>query len=512
MYVYKVIFQILFATSPVVVFFIVRNYTTPVFAFLSAFIFMSFPTFFNDMPMLMRQEIALIFFGLALYMLLERTQPQQPYTQFDTLPFSVLSFSMRRILFIIFALSVIVSHYSTNYILLALLAFSYFSTLIISLPFVKKTFALLISKSPIKQKYTFPNKVFLNLPLILLLFLMTYVWGTLYTHTSSHAVSVMKETVRDMFVKTNYKSTDVTYSIFFSPKLVPQQELQDYINSLRQSQKPDNTYSKSITDKYPTYLVPQELLPPTPLGNLLSSFHIPVSSIQAKLRSLSASFMQILVLIGLPTIFFLKNKKTFELQYLLLCFGSIFLLALITLLPALSEEYGALRMFLQFLFVFSLLIVFGLSSILFFVKEQRRILYIGIIAIIFFLNLTGFIAHLTGDFYPQMTTDNAGLYYDAYYVQGSDVVAIDWLSKNDVNNDPILAEQYAISKLWTYGDIKSLDANFPPLIPKNAYVYLQVSAKPLASYQGTLYYNSDKPFLDKYKNLIYSNGKNNIYK
>src|SRR5207237_3505936 len=40
-YVYKVIFQILFATSPIVVFFIIRNYTIPVFAFLSAFFFMS---------------------------------------------------------------------------------------------------------------------------------------------------------------------------------------------------------------------------------------------------------------------------------------------------------------------------------------------------------------------------------------------------------------------------------------------------------------------------------------
>src|SRR2546421_7126010 len=69
-YVYKVIFQILFATSPVLVFFIIRNYTTPVLAFLSAFFFISFPTFFNDMPMLNRQEIGFIFFGLVLHLLL----------------------------------------------------------------------------------------------------------------------------------------------------------------------------------------------------------------------------------------------------------------------------------------------------------------------------------------------------------------------------------------------------------------------------------------------------------
>src|SRR2546421_816106 len=109
MYVYKVIFQILFAISPVVVFFIIRNYTTPIFAFLSAFFYISFPTFFNDMPMLNRQEIGFIFFGLVLYMML----------------LSELPLAMRRILFIIFALGVIVSHYSTNFAFLVLVTFVY---------------------------------------------------------------------------------------------------------------------------------------------------------------------------------------------------------------------------------------------------------------------------------------------------------------------------------------------------------------------------------------------------
>ena len=203
MYVYKVIFQILFATSPVLVFFILRNYTTPVFAFLSAFLFISFPTFFNDMPMLNRQEIGFIFFGLVLYMMLERTESSAILYTLDILPFPALPFSMRRILFIIFALSVIVSHYSTNFVLLALVAFVYISTLIISLPFVKKTFALLVSKSPIKPKNTFPNKVFLSLPLLLLLFSMTYVWNNLYTHTSNQSGSVIAEVVNGIFVQSN---------------------------------------------------------------------------------------------------------------------------------------------------------------------------------------------------------------------------------------------------------------------------------------------------------------------
>ena len=132
-------------------------------------------------------------------------------------------------------------------------------------------------------------------------------------------------------------------------------------------------------------------------------------------------------------------------------------------------------MFQQLLFVLSLPIVLAVYSILFFVKEQKRILFTGIIAIIFFLNLTGFLSHLTGDYYPQMTLDNAGLYYDTYYVDRSNIVAIVWLSKNDVNNDPVVTDSRPINELLVYGKINAIDENFPEVVPKNAYVYLLVS-------------------------------------
>lgn len=518
MYVYKVIFQILFATSPIVVFFIVRNYTTPVLAFLSAFFFMSFPTFFNDMPMLNRQEIGFIFFGLVLYMML----------------LSELSFSMRKILFIIFALSVVVSHYSTNFVLLALVTFVYVSTLIISLPFVKNIFARLLPKSHTTLKNTFTNKKFLALPLILLLFLMTYFWNNLYTNSSNQTGSVMAEIISSILLKSNAKSSDISYSIFSFYKPDPNQELQKYIRSIQQSAGNENTshfYNKSINSKYASYPLTQEQLAPTPVGNWLSSFHIPVFNVQTGLRSLSAYFMQISVFIGLLAVFFFKKKepfdvqhlllffkkkkpkKAFDLQYLFLCFGAIFLLVLMTVLPAISIEYGLLRMFQQLLFILSLPIVLAVWSTLFFVKEQKRILFTGIIAIIFFLNLTGFISHLTGDYYPQLTLDNAGLYYDAYYVHKSDVLAIAWLSENNVNNEPVQADLPGTNKLLTYGDIDALSGIFPQIIRKNAYVYQQVSIHIEVILDNTIIVcNSSKPFLDENKDHVYSNGQVNIYK
>ncbi len=517
-YVYKVIFQILFATAPILVFFIMRNYTTPILAFLCAFFFMSFPAFFSDMPMLNRQEIGFIFFGLVLYMMLKRNQTWQFNIKFGAPSPPELSISMRKILFAIFALGTTVSHYSTNFVLLALVVFVYLSTLFISLPLVKNIFTSPLSKFHTPRKNTFTNKVFLSLPLLLLLASGTYIWNNVYTNSSNHTGSVVFEIFNSILTQSHTRSTDISYSIFSFQKPDPQKQIQNYIQSVTNATHQGNVnsspfYSKAITSTYPSYAIPQEQLAPTRLGNLLSSFFAPVFAIQAGLRSLSAAFMQIFVFIGLLAIFFLKNKKPLDLQYLLLCFGAILLLMLEIILPSLSIEYGLLRMFQQFLFVLSLPIVLGLSSILFFVKEQRRILFVGVIAIIFFLNLTGFIAHLTGDYYPQMALDNAGLYYDAYYVHKTDVLTIVWLAKNNVNNDPVDADASGTNKLKTLGNISAANAIFPAIIRKDAYVYQKVSNHEVVDIDENLMVcNSSKPFLDRNKNLVYSNGQNNIYR
>ncbi len=505
-YVYKIIFQILFAISPVIVFFLIKNYTSPVLAFLSALFFMSFPTFFNDMAMLNRQEIGFIFFGLVLY----------------TMLLSQLSLPMRKILFVIFALSVIISHYSTNFVLLTLTTLVYVSMRLLSLRLTKSIFASLLSTFRITLKNTFANEAFLTLPLILLLFGATYLWNTVYTESSAHDASVLSKVVNDVLLRSSSsRSSDISYSIFFSPKIDPEQQFQSYIQTTIQAAETTNGgnvnanqfYSKSITSKYPSHLLQQEQLAPTPLGNWLSSLHIPVFAVNSELRSLSASFMQFFVFVGMFAILFLKNKKPFDLQYLLLCFSAILLLVIETLVPSLSVEYGILRMFQQLLFMLSLPIVLGLDSILFFIKEQKRTLVVAIITIFFFLNLTGFISHLTGDYYPQMTLDNAGIYYDAYYVQKADVLAGVWISENNVNDEPVEAALTAKNPLFIYGRVATLTEVLPEVIRKNAYVYLNNSSYVIGvTSKDGLIFNAPTSFLNNNKNLIYSNGKDSVYK
>jgi uncharacterized membrane protein len=100
--IYKLLFQLVFALVPVGVYLISDRLAGRRPAVLAALVFMSFPTYFSDMPMLNRQELAM--FQLTGMMLLfvdrwpgvRRTQ-QAP--------------------FLILGLGVVLSHYSTSYLM-----------------------------------------------------------------------------------------------------------------------------------------------------------------------------------------------------------------------------------------------------------------------------------------------------------------------------------------------------------------------------------------------------------
>ncbi len=98
--VFKVLLQLVFATVPVLTFLFARRFIPRRLALAAAILTIAFPTFFTDMPYLVRQELA--FFFLAL-MLLAATEPDR---------------RVSRVLVLALGVGVILSHYSTTYVLL----------------------------------------------------------------------------------------------------------------------------------------------------------------------------------------------------------------------------------------------------------------------------------------------------------------------------------------------------------------------------------------------------------
>jgi len=102
-YVYKVLFQLLFAVCPVMVYQLALRVASKTVALLAALYFVAFVTFYQDMPMLNRQEISFLFFAAALLVLFQDED----------------SIRRRRIWFCVFGLGMVLSHYSTTYMAIA---------------------------------------------------------------------------------------------------------------------------------------------------------------------------------------------------------------------------------------------------------------------------------------------------------------------------------------------------------------------------------------------------------
>ncbi|MEX0616723.1 MAG: DUF2206 domain-containing protein [Candidatus Woykebacteria bacterium] len=504
-YIYKLIFQVLFATCPVIIYLFLKKYTTSVLAFLAAFYFMSFPTFYSDMPMLNRQEIGFIFFSLLLFVTFSLSLPKH----------------IKYFLSIIFGFSIVISHYSTNYVLIFILLVAYILSKILSFKKIGSTLVQILKSLHINPKNQLTDKMFISAFLLIVLITFSYLWNSQVTKTSNNITGVLQKTLSGIFVKSQNenKSGDIAYSIFFTQKIDPQKLLNQYIEDTSKKAKTADEgvfYDKSVYEKYQTTPIKQSKLPLTSFGGFLSNLKLSIFTLNSLSRQFSAFAMQIFVFIGLLALLFYRTLKPFDKEYIFLCLGGVTLLALEIILPEISIEYGLLRMFEQLLILLSFPIVIATIFLTSFLKESKSIIVSGFIAVAFFLTLTGFFSTFTGGYYPQMNLNNAGTYYDAYYTRKNNVVSINWLATHKDKNSPVQADNSGVGKLQAIGNISALNEIFPPIIRRNSYVYLtstNLQNNAIVSIEkNVLVFNSPQEFLNDTKNLIYSNGASKIYK
>jgi uncharacterized membrane protein len=108
---FKLVFGFVFSLLPLVLYRLFEVQTGKTFAFLSAFVFMSTPfSFYGTEPLgLNRQMLAEFFFALSVFLLIDRS----------------IGLRKRTILLLIFSFGVVISHYSTSYIYLLFIAFTF---------------------------------------------------------------------------------------------------------------------------------------------------------------------------------------------------------------------------------------------------------------------------------------------------------------------------------------------------------------------------------------------------
>lgn len=157
-YVFKLIFAIIGAFIPLVVYIVARRYVGNIYAFFAALLFV-FQLFFMNLLGAVRQEVAVLFFFLALMIIFSPD----------------IRIWMKKALFLIFLFSLLVSHYSTAYVAFALVV------PLLLVPFFKSLF---------KDR----KIVFTNFDVILISLGFVILWYILYANVQFAAGSQVVQT------------------------------------------------------------------------------------------------------------------------------------------------------------------------------------------------------------------------------------------------------------------------------------------------------------------------------
>lgn len=438
-------------------------------ALLSVVLFISFPTFLNDYTSLNRQAIAFLFFAGVLLANFERG----------------LSKLQQSFLTILFLSGVVLSHYSTLYATLALL-FACRFLIDLYVIFSKSGSASLNKKS-------YPM---LNYRILLCVLLMAFLWNAQFTATGQGLTRTLKNTVVSLVKDDGAQSSDVSYSIFSRGRIDQSELLNNYVNK---NGGKDGAVQYTGTKN----------LPPTKLGANIDKLGVSPETFNAFLKQGTAIFIQLAVLIGTLLLILRLKKRRDSANVLIaaLSLAGLVLLALQSILPEVSVDYGILRMF-QHILVFACIPIAIVITKIF--KK-----FTGLFVCILFLVLVSFVAQLVGSYQPVLQLNNEGRYYDDYYLHSGELKGAQWLADNQDRVDPININLYAQIRFVYYA---SDDHTKPRQLiygSPRGYVYLDYSNAKTGTYDvnisGTIVrYVLLNNFSDK--NEVYSNSQSRVYR
>lgn len=516
-YIYKLFFQFISGFLSVIIFYLSRNFTTKKTAFLAGLLYITFPTFMVDMAMLNRQGMALLFFGALMLVLLT----DEYFTG-----------KKRSILLVMFGTGMILSHYSTSYIAVAILAGGY------AIDSLLRIFFSLKRPGFISKSFLFRNNLprldqprLLQLPVTISLIAVLAIWTGPVTETSQNLVHTMKNiatSLQNPFAgdsNAGPKKYSLTNAVQLSKDELFEIYVAEEIAKSRADASEEEFYPDSITQQYKETPIDEPILPLKPVGaRLQETLDTTLKSFYNETKQFYAKIMQIFIFISLFALFlgygFMRHlRRDVPLEYLSLSAAGIFIMAMQIVLPQSVIDYGLLRLFQQNLVLLALPITLGfLSGFGLIVRKARsRLVLFASFLVSFFLILSGFIPQVTGGSRPMLTLNNSGFYYDAYYIHGGEMDAMLWLKGLSIDM-PVQSDRYFSNvRLLAYSDIGAHTKLLPEVTLKEAMVYLShVNAEDESVIEfidgDVLYYRQTSDFFDDNKNLIYDSGDSKIYK
>jgi uncharacterized membrane protein len=394
-FLFKIFHSLIFSISPLVIYVLSKRYIGEFYGFLTSFFFMSQHNFFWTTAHA-RTNTAILFFALAMMILFS--------DKIDPLK--------KRILFIVFMVSCMMSHYATTYI--------FFFVMLVSV----------LAIEALSVKYTFKKAV--SVTLVILFFGMIFFW---YSQVTKTPFNRGVQFVGDTFSNLN---------VFF---------VEESRSATAQSMLGVGIEQKGIPHKIEFVLT----------WLTFAFIGIGVSTLIRRYKGMSfpeqnykkADFM----------------KEKFEIEYFVIALAIMGLLVATVALPYITVGYSLERQYLFAMVVLSVFFVIGGVVITKYLnkfiavlqgkastkkqKEKRTqvvvpaYLVILLVLIPYFFCATGVTYQVLG--VPRSIVLNSeGKQYDMYYINDQQLIANGWLSSSDVVEGRLVNKQKTIGNMTEY--------------------------------------------------------------
>lgn len=487
--VFRLILQIIFAICPVVIYCLLRRFVSKLGALVGCGLFLSYPTFINDSAMLTRQGVAYLFFALAV---LAVTSAARTKTH--------------KILFLLSSLGVILSHYSTAYMFVALFAIALVCKLILQ-RLSRRHVDILSGRAGEIWPILSPT-------MLLVLLLATFMWYSQITATSGGLVTTLSHSATNIphLLSDDNKSSDTSAALLLAAHKSQVDLYQSYLAHPVQNNDIVNAaqYRPEISS---------DNVPITALGKRLRSVGVQ-PSITTTLRQNFGKILQLLAGLGvIYTVFQYVRKRSNALPLDLICLSmaGIVLLVFMVVLPNLSVNYGVLRSFQQSLIFLVVPIAILLSRLMHALRPQLRTFIAAAGMAVLFLLFTSFIGQIVGGSGATLSLNNRGLYYGLYYTTQADLRSFAWMKTMIPAKSDVRAASHAKALMHdpTYPFDKT--GILPTQRPNKSFVYLnqaQTIAQKFYVYQQSspLIMTFPMDYYNEHANQIYSTATTGVYR
>jgi uncharacterized membrane protein len=479
-WVFKIIYPLLFSLVPLGLYRVFQKQTNDKIAFLSSFFFMSFVIFYSEMLALARQQIAELFLVLLILMMIDKNMDK----------------TKRAFLFIVFGISLAVSHYGLSYIYMFCLISAWLLLVSGEYPGMQKPMNDFYSKFGRKREKPSGNPVPLKVDrtigstFVLLFVVFTLTW---YIYVSSSSAF-------DAIVHIGDHIASSIFTDFLNPEAV---------------QGLDIIVGETVS---PLHEVTKYL-------HLLSQFFIFFGVLTLLLKRSEMKFEReyeafylvnfAICFVGIAVPYFASSLNTTRLYQITLIFlapfcviGGITVFKVLStclshpgpLVPKASWMDKRVRSSLKVLSVFFMIFLLFNSGWVYEVVKDHP----GSISL----------SQRSVKIYGDGKDKNA--FYAAYYLDG-DVASVKWISKNRDNKSNIYADYTRRRLIFTsYGMMSDEE----PLtnttkVREDSYIYLGYPnvhhGMMYGPHKGEYWNTTDiSPLLDE-KSLIYSNGDAQVY-